>query len=204
MEYVYLTLVSPVQGVYKEKGSKFLAFGYPVSDEASIKQHLAGLKKEYHDARHHCFAWVLGPDRKRSRAMDDGEPNHSAGDPILGQLRKHNLTDVLMVVVRYFGGTKLGVGGLTAAYRAAAKDALSTAEIVERYVQEDWVMKFGYESAPEVMKLVKAFHLEVLDQDFHSDCRLTVRIRLKDKESLLGKVKLLRGLGISLEIMKTP
>src|SRR5689334_14470624 len=116
--YSILTLKSDGKGIYKEKGSKFLGFAYPVSSESEIKERIASLKSEYFDARHHCFAWILGPEKKQFRAFDDGEPNHSAGDPILGQIRSRNLTNVLVVVVRYFGGTKLGVGGLIAAYRA--------------------------------------------------------------------------------------
>jgi uncharacterized YigZ family protein len=119
--FSYLTIASPSEGSYKEKGSRFLAFAYPVSSETEIREKLESLKAQYFDARHHCYAWMLGPEKKHFRANDDGEPNHSAGDPILGQLRAMKLTNVLIVVVRYFGGTKLGVGGLISAYRSAAK-----------------------------------------------------------------------------------
>src|SRR5690242_5641679 len=122
--FSYQTIEKSSDSIYKEKGSRFLAFARPVSSESDVKKVLESLRKEYFDARHHCFAWILGPEKKLFRAFDDGEPNHSAGDPILGQIRSRNLTNVLVVVVRYFGGTKLGVGGLISAYKTAASDAL--------------------------------------------------------------------------------
>ncbi len=118
--FSYITIKAGSQGIYKEKGSKFLSFAHPIATEEEGKEFLLSLKKKYFDARHHCFAWVLDADKSRHRASDDGEPNHSAGDPILGQIRSRNLTNVIVVVVRYFGGTKLGVGGLMAAYKTAA------------------------------------------------------------------------------------
>jgi uncharacterized YigZ family protein len=132
--FSYRTIQAPTEGIYKEKGSKFLAFAYPVETEADVKGHLERIKKEYFDARHHCFAYMLGADRKKFRAFDDGEPNHSAGDPILGQIRSKNITNVLVIVVRYFGGTKLGVGGLISAYKTAAEDALNRAAVIEKEV----------------------------------------------------------------------
>ncbi len=134
--FSYRTIQKSATGSYKEKGSKFLAFAFPVTSESEIKENLAALRKEYFDARHHCFAWMLGAEKKLFRSSDDGEPNHSAGDPILGQIRSTNLTDVLIVVVRYFGGVKLGVGGLISAYKAAAEDALKNAIIIEEEVTE--------------------------------------------------------------------
>src|SRR5689334_3258152 len=119
--FSFLTIESVSEGIFKEKGSKFLAFAYPVSSESDIKLRLEELRKKYFDATHHCYAWMLGSDKKHFRAADDGEPNHSAGAPILGQIKSKNLTNVLVVVVRYFGGTKLGVGGLTQAYKAGAE-----------------------------------------------------------------------------------
>jgi uncharacterized YigZ family protein len=122
--FSFRTLRAPAEGIYKEKGSKFLAFAYPVETETDTKVILDALRKQYFDARHHCFAYILGADKPRFRAFDDGEPNHSAGDPILGQIRSRELTNVLVVVIRYFGGVKLGMGGLMAAYKAAAENAL--------------------------------------------------------------------------------
>ena len=128
----YRTLKSPSEGIYKEKGSKFLAFAFPVNNEGDIKEKLEEIRKAYHDARHHCYAWVLGADKSRFRANDDGEPSNSAGKPILGKLQSHDLSQILIIVVRYFGGVKLGVGGLINAYRSAADDAIQNGTIVKR------------------------------------------------------------------------
>src|SRR5690606_37233297 len=136
MPDTYLTLKQCSQGIYKEKGSKFLTFAYPVQEEQEIKEILEGLKKQYHDARHHCYAYILGKDGQDFRANDDAEPGHSAGTPILGQIRSNNLTNVLVVVVSYFGGIKLGVGGLITAYKTAAAQAIAANEIVTAIVTE--------------------------------------------------------------------
>jgi uncharacterized YigZ family protein len=201
MVYSYLTLQSPIQGIYKEKGSKFLAFGYPVTSDNEIKSHLQKLRKEYHDARHLCYAWVLGPDKERFRAVDGGEPHHSAGDPILGQLRFYDITNVLVVVVRYFGGIKLGVAGLAGAYRAAAKDALQHATVLEKDVKEDLTLRFRYEATPEVMKLVKAHGLEIAEQEFaNENLLMRISVCLRHKEALLQNINILRSRMVPLEI----
>ena len=157
--YSFFTIKSIGQGIYKEKGSKFLGFAYPVLSESEIKEKIASLKSEYFDARHHCFAWMLGSEKNQFRAFDDGEPNHSAGDPILGQIRSRNLTNVLVVVVRYFGGTKLGVGGLIAAYKAAAEDALSNSMIIEKEVIVRITLSYDYSVTADVMRMVKEFDM---------------------------------------------
>ncbi|MFZ6014007.1 MAG: IMPACT family protein [Bacteroidota bacterium] len=197
--FSYRTILSAATGIYKEKGSKFLAFAYPVGSEAEIKEKLAALKKEYFDARHHCFAWMLGSEKKLFRANDDGEPNHSAGDPILGQIRSKEITDVLIVVVRYFGGVKLGVGGLIGAYKAATEDALKNAVIVEKEVKEEINLEYDYGATPEAMRLVKEFDLEITQQSFTENCHLTVVIRLKEKENFFERVKLLEALGTTIK-----
>lgn len=189
------TVAGPSEGLYKEKGSKFLAFAYPVESEEDIKTRLDDLRKKYYDARHHCYAWMLGPERKQWRAADDGEPNHSAGDPILGQIRSKNLTNVLVVVVRYFGGTKLGVGGLITAYKTAAEEALSKAVMIEKQVMIDFELHFSYASTPEVMKLIKDFDLHIIDQQFGDDCTMVLRTALESKERLLEKMSLLNVTG---------
>ena len=176
------------RGMYKEKGSKFLAFAFPVESEAEIKSKIEALKREYFDARHHCYAWMLGPEKKNFRANDDGEPNHSAGDPILGQIRSRNLTNVLIVVVRYFGGVKLGVGGLITAYKAAAEDALNNAVIIELEVYEKVHLLYDYASTPEVMRLVKEFDVKILHQDFTEGCKMEAELRLRFKDKFLEKV----------------
>jgi len=198
--YSYLTIQSATTGSYKEKGSKFLAFAYPVEGEEDIKIKLDQLRKEYFDARHHCYAWMLGPERKHFRANDDGEPNHSAGDPILGQIRSKNITNVLVVVVRYFGGVKLGVGGLIAAYKAAAEEALATAVVLEKVIQSGFRLYYAYAETPEVMRLVKDLDLTILDQQFNDDCLLYGEVSLKRKAELVEKVALLTAMGFSVRL----
>lgn len=198
--FEYYTIQAHSRGIYREKGSKFLAFAYPVRSEEEIKEKVGALKKEYFDARHHCFAWILGADKTKFRAFDDGEPNHSAGDPILGQIRSRDLTNVLVVVVRYFGGVKLGVGGLTSAYKAAAEDALNSASIVLEEVKEIHAINYDYAATPEVMRLVKEFDLEIVDQRFEETCTMKILVRKKDEERLLEKIDLLGKTGYKVNI----
>lgn len=193
--FSYLTIKAPAKGVYKEKGSKFLAFAYPVYTEDEIKAHIRQLKKEYFDARHQGYAFIIGPDKERYRAFDDGEPSHSTGDPILGQLKSRNLTNVLVVVVRYFGGVKLGVGGLITAYKTAAELALNDAIIIERDVKKRISLQYQYDATPAAMRLVKEFELTVLEQNFNEGGQLEAEIKLQLLESFLEKVKLLQALG---------
>jgi uncharacterized YigZ family protein len=188
----YRTLATASQGQYKEKGSRFLAFAYPVSNIEEIKQQLEALRKEYYDARHHCYAWMLGADKTAYRANDDGEPNHSAGDPILGQLKSHDLTDVLIVVVRYFGGTKLGVGGLITAYKTAAQEALRQSVIVEKPVTKNVELFFPYEATPEVMRLVKQSELSILEQSFDEQSRLTCALPARNAAAFQERAGQLR------------
>jgi uncharacterized YigZ family protein len=197
--YTFRTIQQPAEGQYKEKGSRFLAFAYPVTHEAEIKEAIEALKKKYFDARHHCFAWILGPAKSQFRAFDDGEPGHSAGDPILGQIRSKDLTDVLIVVVRYFGGTKLGVGGLISAYKTAAQEALHQAVIIEREVVELITLTYAYDATPEAMKLVKEFDLAVQDQQFEAQCVLVASMPLRSKEALAKKITLLKALGVQID-----
>lgn len=189
--FCYRTLKTPSQGSYKEKGSRFLSFAFPVRDEASIRERLRELRREYFDARHHCYAWMLGPDQEHFRAADDGEPGHSAGDPILGQIRSYNITNALIVVVRYFGGIKLGVGGLIGAYREAASDALARAVVIEEEVMLSVKFTYPYERTPEVMRLIKDFSFLVVDQSYGDDCVLHAQVALRNQEALQAKVRLL-------------
>jgi uncharacterized YigZ family protein len=197
--FSYKTISGPSTGSYREKGSKFLAFAFPVADEEEIRNHLVQLRKEYFDARHHCYAWILGADKSKFRANDDGEPGHSAGDPILGQIRSKDLTNVLMVVVRYFGGIKLGVGGLIHAYRTAATNALSQAEIVVKEVMTELTIDYDYSCSPDMMRLVKEFDLTILEQSFEERGRMRVAVNSKDKEKLLEKLKLLEALKLDIQ-----
>ena len=202
-EYSFRTIAAPAEGQYREKGSRFLAFAYPVETEAEINAHLSILEKKFFDARHHCFAWMLGPEKKSFRANDDGEPNHSAGDPILGQIRSRDLTDILVVVVRYFGGVKLGVGGLITAYKAAAGDAFRHAEIIEREVRGTVEIIYDYGATAEVMRLVKEFDLAIDRQRFEANCQLTARFKLRDRGQLFEKLGLLEAMGIKVQYRST-
>ncbi|SRR5260221_48524 len=194
--FSFLTIQNPTQGIYKEKGSKFLAFAYPVNSEQEIKAHLSTLKKKYFDARHHCFAYVFGSEKTKFKAYDDGEPNHSASDPILGQIRSKNLTDVLVVVIRYFGGVKLGVGGLMQAYKAAAEDALTQASIIEKEVMTEIELRFEYSRTPEALRLVKDFELKILEQSFEQSCVIKALLKLRKEEAFLKQIDFLKSIGI--------
>lgn len=191
----YRTISAPSEGLYKEKGSKFLAFSFPVSSEEEVKARQEELRKQYHDARHHCYAYVLGADRKDTRANDDGEPNHSAGDPILGQINSKQLTNVLVVVVRYFGGTKLGVSGLINAYKVSAEEALNNAVIKKVDITRNVKINYGYETTNEVMRLVSDFEIKINDQVFEAECSLKGEVKVNLVEGLLEKVQLLRDTG---------
>jgi uncharacterized YigZ family protein len=191
----FLTVAGPSEGIYKEQGSKFLAFAYPVTTEEEIKDRIEHLKKEYFDARHHCYAWMLGKEKTRYRSFDDGEPNHSAGDPILGQIKSKNLTNVLIVVVRYFGGVKLGVGGLIQAYKTAAEEALNNAAIRECEVTQSVIIKYPYESTAEVMRLVKEFDLHINHQEFLEECLLHAEVKQKYVDQLTSRAELLKVTG---------
>ena len=178
----YRSIAAPAKGIYKELGSKFLAFAHPVETEDQAKEILAAIRKEYFDARHHCFAWRIGLTGEPYRLSDDGEPSSTAGRPIHGQLLSQELSDILVVVVRYFGGVKLGVPGLIRAYRTATQDALSNARIVEKVAGEHFTLKFGYLQMNDVMKVLKDMGLTPLRQSFDLDCSLEVRVRLSQIE----------------------
>ena len=174
----YDSIAAPSTGLYKDNGSKFLAFAFPVETEEQVKEHLAALRKEYFDARHHCYAYRIGHQGQLWRANDDGEPSSTAGRPILGQILSAGLSDVLVVVVRYFGGIKRGVPGLIKAYKTATADALSAAATVTKTAAETYEIAFSYEDQGRAMKTVKDMALPVVSQSFDSICRMTVRVRL--------------------------
>ena len=195
----YRTIQTSSQGIYKEKGSKFLAFAFPVNSEDELKKHLENLRKEYFDARHHCYAFVLGADKARYRANDDGEPNHSAGDPILGQIRSKDLTNILVVVVRYFGGTKLGVSGLIQAYKIATEDALKNASIIEVDVMSEISLRYDYTATPDVMKLMKDLDLVIKDQSFQDRSFLKAAFKISLEEKLKDRLLFMRSMGVPIE-----
>ncbi len=192
MTDLYRTIRNRTEGLYKEKGSKFLSFAMPVQNVDEIKELLSGFRKEYYDARHVCYAYVLGADRKEWRANDDGEPSGTAGKPILGQINSKELTNVLVVVVRYFGGILLGTGGLITAYKEASADALNKAEVVEKTVDRQISIHFEYPLMNEVMRIVKDTGAQVLEQGYDQDCNMTLNIRLQDVPELVGKLEKLK------------
>ena len=195
---LFRTIETPSEGIYKEKGSKFLAFTYRVSREEEIKQHLEAVQKQYHDARHFCYAWRLGPQKTRYRLNDDGEPSGSAGKPIYGQIVKWDLSDLLVVVVRYFGGTKLGVGGLINAYRSAASDALDHAKIIECRVYDSLKLEFEYKQMNAVMKIIKDLQLEFSEQNFDLDCSLILKSWKRQTDRVVNSFSKIRECKISL------
>lgn len=197
MNDLYKTIQSTGEGLYKEKGSKFLALAYPVGQEESIKDHLATLRKQYHDARHYCYAWRLKPEKTHYRVNDDGEPSGSAGKPIYGQIVSRDLTNLLVVVVRYFGGTKLGVGGLIQAYRSAASDALDHTAIIECKVYDRVRLEFNYDQMNVVMKVIKEFELDFEDQEFDLNCSLVLKCWKRQTQRLLDSFSKITGCKIT-------
>lgn len=184
----FRTIKSKSEGIYKEKGSKFIALAYPVKNEQEIKAIQQELRKEFYDARHHCFAYRLGPNKEKFRANDDGEPSGSAGKPILGQLLSLDLTDILVVVIRYFGGTKLGVSGLINAYRTSTRDALDDASIITKTQQKKYKIRFDYVQLNGVMKIVKEDQPKIIFQEFEMDCQMTLSIRVSEADKLESKL----------------
>ncbi|MDR3653079.1 MAG: YigZ family protein [Paludibacter sp.] len=197
MTDTYKTIIAFSEGIYKEKGSKFLAFSMPVSSVEEIKEIVKNYKKEYYDARHVCYAYMLGSERKEFRANDDGEPSGTAGRPILGQINSRDLTNILVIVVRYFGGILLGTGGLTSAYKEAASDALNHAEIVEKTVDEILTINFNYELMNDVMRVIKETNAQILHNFYENNCKLQLSVR--QNESDLLKMKLEKIVGILIE-----
>jgi uncharacterized YigZ family protein len=194
-EDTYKTIASPSEGIYTEKRSKFLAFAIPVRSVEEVKEHLEVYQKKYYDARHVCYAYMLGHARTDFRANDNGEPSGTAGKPILGQINSNELTDILIVVVRYFGGIKLGTSGLIVAYKAAAAEAIAAAEIIEKTVDEEIGFMFEYPFMNDVMRVVKEESPEIVGQSYDRDCSMRLRIRSSLMPRLrerLSKVETLR------------
>ncbi len=187
----YKTIASPSTGEFKDRGSKFFAYAFPVFSEEEWQEQLEVVKKEHFKARHHCFAYRLGVDQNNFRANDDGEPSGTAGRPILGQIDSFELTNVIVIVVRYFGGTKLGTSGLINAYKLSAAEALENAEIEERLIEDVYHLKFEYSLMPDVMNALKKMDLTVLKQDFGNIGVITIAIRQSEVESTLLHLKAL-------------
>lgn len=176
-EDTYRTITALSEGIYTEKRSKFIAIALPVRTLEEVKQHLETYQKKYYDARHVCYAYMLGHERLNFRANDNGEPSGTAGKPILGQINSNELTDILIIVVRYFGGIKLGTSGLIVAYKAAAAEAISNATIIEKTVDDDVTVAFEYPFMNDIMRIVKEDEPEILEQSYDMDCLMKLRIR---------------------------
>jgi len=187
----YNTIKDPSTGQFKDKGSKFIAFAFHVETEDEIKQYQEKIRIEYHDARHHCYAYILGPEKKIYRANDDGEPSSSAGKPILGQIRSYELTNTLIIVIRYFGGVLLGVGGLINAYKTAASEALKNTKIVKKTLHDIYEIKFEYSDMNDVMRLIKEDKINMIDQNFELSCSVTLKLNINNTDNILNKFKIL-------------
>jgi len=194
--YNYKTVTKISQGLYKEKGSKFIAFLFPVQTEEQFKEKYSAIKKEYHDARHHCYAYRLDPENETVRSSDDGEPSGTAGKPMLNQLYSFELFNVGAVVVRYFGGTKLGVSGLINAYKQATIDAVENNHVVTRYLTEYLKVEFAYPLLNEVMRVVKEEKLKIREQKFEMECLVGLEIKKSEFLRVLNRLNKIRGLDI--------
>jgi len=196
-EDTYHTIKKPTTGLYKDKGSKFIALAHPVASEDEIKSRLEEIRKEYHDARHHCFAWVIGHDKLAHRFNDDGEPSGTAGRPIFGQIQSKDLTNILVVVVRYFGGTKLGVPGLIKAYKTATREALEEADITTLTVNDIYELSFEYPLMNDVMRVIKDESLKVENQDFQLSCKLSFSVRKNISNRIYERFSNIHGVKIA-------
>lgn len=188
-EDTYKTIAKPAEGSYSEKRSKFLAYAFPVQNEQEVKARLAEIQKKHWDARHHCYAYILGPHKDAYRLNDNGEPSGTAGRPIYGQLLSKDLTNTLVIVVRYFGGIKLGVSGLQNAYKVAAKEALDAAVIEERTIQEQYRVVFEYAKMNDIMQILKDPEIQVLDRQSDMRCTYTISVRQRDADRITTALK---------------
>ena len=189
----YKTIKSFSQGVFRDRGSKFIAYAYPISDQESAKPIIDKLRKEFHDARHHCYAYMLGYQRLVWRANDDGEPSGTAGKPILGQINSNGLTNILIVIIRYFGGTLLGVPGLINAYKTAAADVIQNAEVIECSVNDYYEISFPFGSMNDIMKILKDEDIGQSDQVYDLECKIIINFRISSEERVLGRLSRIEG-----------
>lgn len=196
MSDTFKTISTSTEGIYKEKGSKFLSFAIPVRHADEVKEIVKEYRKRFFDARHVCYAYMLGPEHKEFRTNDDGEPSGTAGRPILGQINSRELTDILVIVVRYFGGVLLGTGGLVVAYKEATADALNQAEIIEKTVDELFKINFDYILMNDVMRIIKETNPQVINQTFDNQCSMELSIRKQDAPALVSKLEKIIGLVI--------
>lgn len=197
----YLTISKSSEGYFKGRGSKFLAFAYPVNNEDEIKEKIIALKKQYHDARHYCYAYILGQGMDVQRVNDDGEPSNSAGKPILNQIIANNLTNTLIVVIRYFGGTLLGIGGLINAYKTAAAEALKNTSIISKTIDNHYKLIYDYPVTNEVMRILIDNNLKQLNPQFDTQCSAKIAIQRTNSEQVLEKLKQIKS--VTIEYLKT-
>lgn len=190
----YRTINSTSEGIFRDKGSKFIAYAYPVRTDEEVKQHLTKLRSEHAKARHFCWALRLSPDRSVFRIQDDGEPSGTAGRPILNTILSADVTNILIVVVRYFGGTLLGVPGLINAYKTAAAEAIKASEIIEKTVNDIYEIHFDYLMMNDIMRLIKEEQLQVLDQNFDNDCTIKIEVRKSALNNIISKLEKIEGI----------
>jgi uncharacterized YigZ family protein len=197
----YKTIKSLSTGLFKDKGSRFLSFAFPVASVEEVRPLIEGIRREYHDARHHCYAYMMGSERNNWRINDDGEPSGTAGRPILGQINSNGLTNILIVVSRYFGGTLLGVSGLIHAYKMAASDAIANAEIIERTLHDYFLVTFPYNAMNDIMKILKEENAGQSDQKFELECSLVADFRVSGREKVINRISRIEG--ISYRFLRT-
>ena len=201
LEDTYKSIQKPAKGFYKEKGSKFLSFAYPINDENEFKKIQNHINKKFYNARHRCYAYQVGYNKELYRVNDDGEPSNSAGKPILGQINSNDLTNILIYVIRYFGGTLLGIGGLINAYKNSAADAIDNSEIITKTIQNIYAINFKYTSIGIVMKTLKENGIKHFDQNFSENCSVKISVRKNYTEKIIEKLNNIKN--IELEYLKT-
>jgi uncharacterized YigZ family protein len=189
---IFFTISEKSEGEFKDKGSKFIAFAFPFENAENLKKYLDEIKSIHPKARHFCFAYKIGINQENFRTNDDGEPTGSAGKPILNAILSKNLTNILIIVVRYFGGTLLGVPGLINAYKSAALEAIDNAEIIEKYIYKYYLLKYDFEKTNDIMRIIKDFDLKILAQDYTDRCEMKVEVRLTFIEKVFAKIDHLR------------
>lgn len=193
----YKTIEKPSEGFFKDRGSKFIAWAFPADSELQVQEYRAVLRKKYHDARHHVYAFHIGTSQIIYRSSDDGEPANSSGPPVLGQIRSHGLTNILVVVIRYFGGTKLGIPGLINAYKTAAADAIKNAKIVTKTINRNLVFSFDYPAMSDIMRIVKQKDIKIDKQVFLEDCKMELSVKLSLFEEIYNKLTLIKSVKIN-------
>ena len=192
----YLTVTIKSEGLFKDKGSKFIAVACHVENLEDIKKEMESIRRDYYDARHHCYAYRFNPENEVSKSSDDGEPSGTAGKPIMNQILSYGVTNTLVVIVRYFGGTKLGVSGLIKAYKLAAVDALENNKIIKKYISSEFVLSFEYPLMNRVMRVIKEERLKILKQDFDSNCKIHIELKRNQEKMTRKKIDNIRGVAI--------